>query len=127
MRLDKNSRRIIWLIGLAGLLLFIAVIGYQGVSVISAAVVSVGSGLFWVAVFHLILESLGQAIRSAAFVVPAALGIQEGGYLVLGVSIGIAPETAVALSLVKRVRELGLGLPALLLWQRIEAKQFRRQ
>lgn len=97
----------------------------------------VGVGEVWLALHYLnhpvtigealMLESLGQAIRSAAFVVPGALGIQEGGYLVLGLSIGIAPETAVALSLVKRVRELGLGLPALLVWQRIEAKKFQQR
>jgi putative membrane protein len=65
----------------------------------------------------IILESLGQAVRSAAFVVPAALGVQEGGYLVFGGILGIGPELALALSLIKRVRELLLGLPALVAWQ----------
>jgi putative membrane protein len=65
----------------------------------------------------LLIESLGQAIRTAAFVVPGALGVQEGGYLVLGRIFGIPPETAVALSLAKRVRELLFGLPGLAAWQ----------
>jgi len=64
-----------------------------------------------------LLESLGQAVRAAAFAVPAALGIQEGGYLALGAALGIPPTTAIALSLVKRVRELTLGIPGLVCWQ----------
>ena len=93
-----------------------------------------GVGEVWLALHYLnapvtiveavMLESLGQAIRSAAFAVPGALGIQEGAYLVLSVSIGIPPETGVALSLVKRIRELSLGVPALLVWQRIERRRF---
>jgi putative membrane protein len=70
-----------------------------------------------------ILESLGQAVRSAAFLVPAALGVQEGGYLLLGAMFGLSPELALALSLVKRVRELLLGLPALLAWQVVEGRR----
>jgi putative membrane protein len=62
----------------------------------------------------LLLESLGQAIRGAAFAVPGALGVQEGGYLLLAPLVGLAPDTALALSLSKRAREILLGLPGLL-------------
>ena len=62
----------------------------------------------------LLLESLGQAIRGAAFAIPGSLGIQEGGYLLLAPLVGLPPEAALALSLVKRARELLLGLPGLL-------------
>lgn len=65
----------------------------------------------------LLLESLAEAVRTAAFAIPAALGVQEGGYLVLGAVLGIPPEIALALSVVKRVRELLLGLPGLAAWQ----------
>jgi putative membrane protein len=86
-----------------------------------------GAGEVWLALYFLgqpvgvftalLIESLGQVIRTAAFVVPGALGVQEGGYLVLGKAFGISPETAVALSLAKRVRELLFGLPGLVAWQ----------
>jgi putative membrane protein len=69
----------------------------------------------------LLLESLGQAIRGAAFAVPGALGVQEGGYLLLAPLAGLAPDTALALSLAKRAREILLGLPGLLylhFWER---------
>jgi putative membrane protein len=62
----------------------------------------------------LLLESLGQAIRGAGFAIPGALGVQEGGYLLLGPLAGLAPDAALALSLAKRARELLLGLPGLL-------------
>ena len=62
----------------------------------------------------LLLESLGQAIRGAGFAIPGALGVQEGGYLLLAPFVGLPPNAALALSLAKRSRELLLGLPGLL-------------
>jgi putative membrane protein len=62
----------------------------------------------------LMLESLGQAIRAAGFAIPGSLGVQEGGYLLLAPLVGLRPETALALSLAKRAREVLLGLPGLL-------------
>lgn len=70
----------------------------------------------------LMLESLGEAIRSAAFAIPGQLGVQEGGYILLGEFIGLPADICLALSLVKRVRILLLGLPALLAWQIVEAR-----
>jgi putative membrane protein len=62
----------------------------------------------------LLLESVGQAVRGAAFAIPGALGVQEGGYLLLATLVGLPPEAGLALSLAKRARELLLGLPGLL-------------
>jgi putative membrane protein len=62
----------------------------------------------------LLLESLGQAIRGAAFAIPGALGVQEGGYLLLAPLAGLPPDAALAVSLAKRAREILLGLPGLL-------------
>jgi len=68
----------------------------------------------------LLLESLGQAIRGAAFAVPGALGVQEGGYLLLAPLAGLPADVALALSLAKRAREILLGLPGLLYLHRAE-------
>lgn len=65
----------------------------------------------------LLFESLGQAIRTGAFAVPGALGVQEGGYVLVGSALGIEPGVALGLSLVRRVRELLLGIPGLASWQ----------
>jgi len=69
----------------------------------------------------LAIESLLYAIRSVAFAVPNALGIQEGAYVMLGAAFGLTPETALALSLLKRARDLAIGVPALLAWQMLES------
>jgi putative membrane protein len=86
-----------------------------------------GAGEVWLALYFLghpvdlwaalLLESLGQAVRAAAFAVPGALGVQEGGFVVLGAVLGIDADTCLALSLAKRARELILGVPGLVSWQ----------
>lgn len=62
------------------------------------------------------LESAVFALRSAAFAVPGALGVQEGAYGLLAPLLGVPPAVAVTLSLLKRGREIALGLPAILAW-----------
>lgn len=68
------------------------------------------------------LESAIFALRSAAFLVPAAVGVQEAGYALLAPLVGIDPAAALALSLLKRARDLAIGVPTLLLWQAGEAR-----
>jgi putative membrane protein len=98
---------------------------------------SIGTAETWVALSRLgarpgfaealVLESLGQAVRSAGFAVPGALGIQEGGYILLGSLFGLGAAEAVALSLAKRLPDLVLGLPGLCYWQALEAQRLRRR
>jgi putative membrane protein len=71
-----------------------------------------------------VMESMSQGIRSVMFIVPGALGVQEGGYLVVGTALGIGPETALAVAMIRRVRELAIGIPALFVWQWIEGRRF---
>jgi uncharacterized membrane protein YbhN (UPF0104 family) len=68
----------------------------------------------------IVLESLTQAARSVFFLVPAGLGVQEAGLIGLGHLIGFGPDVALALSLAKRLREVLLGLPTLVVWQVLE-------
>jgi putative membrane protein len=74
----------------------------------------------------LAIESLVYAARSMAFVIPNALGVQEGAYIVLGAFFGIGPDVALALSLLKRGRDMCLGIPVLLAWQYVEARRALR-
>jgi putative membrane protein len=71
----------------------------------------------------LILQSTVFTIRSAAFAVPGGLGVQEGGYVLVGSLLGIPGESAFALSLIARLRELGFGIPGLIAWQVIEGRR----
>jgi uncharacterized membrane protein YbhN (UPF0104 family) len=96
-----------------------------------------GTGEVWLAMYllghpvtvleALVLESLGSAVRAGAFAVPGGLGVQEGGYILFGTLLGVGGETALAASLIKRVRELALGLPGLLVWQLQEGRRVLRR
>ncbi len=65
----------------------------------------------------LTIESLIFALRSAAFAVPGALGLQEGAYVLLAPLFGVPPEIGLALSLLKRARDVAIAVPVLLIWQ----------
>ncbi|WP_206956427.1 flippase-like domain-containing protein [Trinickia acidisoli] len=82
-----------------------------GIGEVWFALAFIGHPVSWLDA--LLLESVGQAIRGAAFAIPGSLGAQEGGYLLLAPVVGLSPDAALALSLAKRARELALGLPGL--------------
>jgi putative membrane protein len=70
----------------------------------------------------LVIESLGQAAKALGFAIPGALGIQEGGYVMVCSAFGLPAELGIALSLMKRLREVILGVPALVAWQHFETR-----
>ena len=74
-----------------------------------------------------ILESLSSGVRAAAFMVPAAIGVQEGGLVLFGALLGLPVEIGLAISLSKRVRELLLGLPGLFFWYWLEGHYLLRR
>jgi len=73
-----------------------------------------------------IIEALGMAARSAGFAVPGALGVQEGGFILVCGLFGIGPEMALALSMLKRLREIIIGAAGLLIWQGDEVSRWLR-
>lgn len=68
------------------------------------------------------LESLIFTLRSVAFAIPSAIGVQEAAYALAAPLFGLPPESALALSLIKRAREIAIGIPTLLAWQASEAR-----
>ncbi len=94
---------------------------------------AIGAGEVWLAtrvlgkplsvIDSFILESLSTGVRGAAFMVPGALGAQEGGMVLFGALLGLPADLALAVSLTKRVRELALGLPGLAAWQWVEGRR----
>jgi putative membrane protein len=110
--------------------------GVVGCCAWTAASLLLGSGEIWIALHaigqhatlinSLILQSMVLTIRSAMFPIPGALGVQEGGYVLVGNLLGIPGDAAFALSLIARVRELILGIPGLISWQLIEARRLWR-
>lgn len=87
----------------------------------------VASGEIWLALRFLgypatlvqsvAIEGLIQAVSGAAFVVPGALGVQEGGFLLIAAAFGIGAPMALALAAARRLRDLVVFFPGLLAWQ----------
>ncbi|SDI88395.1 lysylphosphatidylglycerol synthase domain-containing protein [Paraburkholderia phenazinium] len=65
----------------------------------------------------LAIEGLTQAVRHAAFFVPAGVGVQDVAVVLLAQLFGVDREVALSLALVKRMREVLFGCAALVSWQ----------
>jgi uncharacterized protein (TIRG00374 family) len=62
-----------------------------------------------------VIEAFGTAIKVATFLVPASLGVLEGGFLATFATLGLSSTTAISFSLVRRLREavwVAIGLIA---------------
>lgn len=73
----------------------------------------------------LAIEALLSAMAAAAFLVPVNAGVQEAGYAGLGAIFGVPPELSLGVSLVRRARDLTVGVPTLLIWQFFEMRRLR--
>jgi putative membrane protein len=93
----------------------------------AAGAAEIGAALYFLghsvsATDALAIEALIQAISSAAFVVPAALGVQEAGFLAIGAAFGVDAQTALALAAARRVRDVVVFFPGLMAWQGLERR-----
>jgi len=62
-----------------------------------------------------VIEAFGTAVKVATFLVPASLGVLEGGFLATFATLGLSSTTAISFSLVRRLREavwVAIGLIA---------------
>ncbi len=73
-----------------------------------------------------IFESIGAAAHNAGFFLPASLGAAEGGYLLGARAIGLSSALGVGVAIIKRIRDIVFGAPALVLWQRIRKRERER-
>ena len=73
----------------------------------------------------LAIEALLSAMAAIAFLVPVNAGVQEAGYAGLGAIFGVPPELSLGVSLVRRARDLAVGVPILLIWQFFEMQRLR--
>ena len=74
----------------------------------------------------LAIEALLHALLIPAFIVPGYAGVQEAGYAAVGALFGIPPEIALGVSLLRRARDIAIGIPILLIWQAVEVRSLRR-
>jgi glycosyltransferase 2 family protein len=75
----------------------------------------------------LAIEALLHAVLAAAVLVPGYAGVQEAAYIAIGALFGQPPEMALGVSLLRRARDLALGVPILLIWQFFELRHQRRR
>ena len=75
----------------------------------------------------ILLRGLSNTLSDIAFFVPNAYGVQEGAYIALGALVGMPAETALALSLATRIRELVVDAPGVIAWQHAEGQAFIRR
>ena len=73
------------------------------------------------------IEALTQAVRHAAFMVPAGLGVQEVAVVLLAQMFSIDRDVGLSLALVKRMREVIFGCIALASWQGAEMSRARKR
>jgi glycosyltransferase 2 family protein len=73
----------------------------------------------------LAIEALLSALAAIAFLVPVNAGVQEAGYAGLGAIFGVPPEISLSVSLIRRARDLVIGVPILLIWQFAEFRHMR--
>jgi putative membrane protein len=73
-----------------------------------------------------VVESLTQALRSAAFMIPGGLGVQEGAIVASCGLVGVPADAALMLALLRRAREVLLGVPGLFAVRRLRSTIFER-
>jgi putative membrane protein len=72
----------------------------------------------------IMLKSLTASLSDVAFVIPNGYGIQEGAYILVGSLVGLDANTALAVSLAIRIRDLLFDPAGLMTLHQIEHKQF---
>ncbi len=63
------------------------------------------------------IEGLGIVARSLGFALPAGIGAQEAGFVLAGMLFGVPKDVALAMSVLKRIRELIIGITGVSYWQ----------
>lgn len=70
------------------------------------------------------IEALIQAVSSVAFVIPGALGVQEGAFILAGAAVGLDTPASLALAASRRTRDLVIFFPGLAAWSLLERPPF---
>lgn len=69
------------------------------------------------------MESLVSAAKSAAVFIPNALGVQEASYALLAPLFGVGAEFGLAVSLLRRARDIAVSVPIVVISQIAEGRR----
>lgn len=64
----------------------------------------------------ILIEAFTGVIRSVVFFIPAGLGVQELAFVIIGSHVGLSDSVSFSMAIGRRIREIGVGLPAILTW-----------
>ena len=64
----------------------------------------------------ILIEAFTGLIRSVVFFIPAGLGVQELAFVIIGSHVGLSESVSFSMAIGRRIREIGVGLPAILTW-----------
>ncbi len=64
----------------------------------------------------IIIESFTAILRSIIFFIPAGLGVQEIAFVIAGNFVGLPTEIAFSAAIGRRIREVLVGIPAIISW-----------
>ena len=73
------------------------------------------------------IEALLHAVLAVAVLVPGYAGVQEAAYAGVAPLFGQCAELALAVSLLRRARDVALGVPILLVWQGLEVRRRKEE
>ncbi len=73
------------------------------------------------------LKSLTSTLRDVAFIIPNGYGIQEGAFILVGTLVGLDANTALAVSLAIRIRDVVFDPAGLMTLHQIESRQFSKR
>ena len=64
-------------------------------------------------------------MRAVAFFIPAGIGVQEIAFIVVGNYVGLSTPLSFAAAIGRRIREILVGIPALITWYLIFNKKLK--
>jgi len=74
----------------------------------------------------IILEAIGQIVKTAGFGIPGGLGVQEGGVMLAASWLAIPTDLALVAMLIRRIRDLTCGVIGLFVWTMLEGERGQR-
>ena len=64
----------------------------------------------------ILIECITAIFRSVAFFIPAGLGVQEFAFVLMGEFVGYSGVVSFSIALGRRLREIMVGVPAMIIW-----------
>ena len=103
------SRLFGWIFGAFEIYIFLMIIGVE-ISFIDVILIEAFTGL----------------IKSIVFFIPGALGVQELAFVLIGGYVGLGDSISFAIALGRRIREIVVGLPAVVAWLMLFEKKEKK-